>query len=76
MNYQAPISDMSFALKYGTGLTRALEEGFLGDLSMEDVEAVLAEAGRVAGEVIAPINQVGDRQGATFKEGVVTTAPG
>ena len=76
MTYQAPISDMSFALKYGTGLTRALEEGFLGDLSMDDVEAVLAEAGRVAGEVIAPINQVGDRQGATFKDGVVTTAPG
>src|SRR6202050_4772115 len=76
VTYHAPISDMSFALKYGTGLTQALGEGFFGDLTMDDFEAVLAEAGRVAGELIAPINQGGDRQGATFKDGVVTTAPG
>src|SRR6202167_4780625 len=76
VTYQAPISDMSFALKHGTGLTQALEQGFLGDLTLDDFEAVLAEAGRVAGEIIAPINQVGDRTGATFKDGAVTTAPG
>jgi alkylation response protein AidB-like acyl-CoA dehydrogenase len=67
---------MGFALKYGTGLTKALGEGFFGDLTMDDFEAVLAEAGRVAGEVIAPINQGGDRTGATFKDGAVVTAPG
>jgi acyl-CoA dehydrogenase len=76
VTYHAPISDMSFALKYSTGLTQALGEGFFGDLSMDDFEAVLTEAGRVAGEIIAPINQVGDRTGATFKDGAVTTAPG
>jgi acyl-CoA dehydrogenase len=76
VTYQAPISDMSFALKHGTGLTQALEQGFLGDLTLDDFEAVLAEAGRVAGEIIAPINQEGDRTGATFKDGAVTTAPG
>jgi acyl-CoA dehydrogenase len=76
VTYHAPLSDMSFALKYGTGLTHALDEGFFGDLTMDDIEAVLAEAARVAGEVIAPINQVGDRCGATFNDGVVTTAPG
>jgi acyl-CoA dehydrogenase len=76
VTYHAPISDMSFALKYSTGLTQALGEGFFGDLSMDDFEAVLTEAGRVAGEVIAPINQAGDRTGATFKDGAVTTAPG
>src|SRR3984957_17229767 len=76
VTYHAPVSDMSFALKYGTGLAQALGEGFFGDLTMDDFEAVLAEAGRVAGQIIAPINQEGDRTGATFKNGAVTTAPG
>src|SRR6516164_8941518 len=43
---------------------------------MDVVEAVLAEAGRLAGEVIAPLNRVGDQIGTPFKDGVVTTAPG
>ena len=76
MTYHAPLADMSFALKYGASLLPALEEGFFGDLTMDDVEAVLAEAGRMATEVIAPLDRVGDQVGATFKDGVVTTAPG
>ena len=76
MTYQAPLADMGFALKYGAGLTAALEEGFFGELSMDDVEAVLGEAGRIAGEVLAPLNRIGDREGVTFKDGAVTTAPG
>ncbi len=30
----------------------------------------------MAGEIIAPLNRVGDQHGTTFKDGVVTTAPG
>jgi len=76
MTYHAPLADISFALKYGAALAPALEEGFFGDLTMDDIEAVLTEAGRMAGEVIAPLNRVGDRIGTTFKDGAVTTAPG
>ncbi|MDR3420760.1 MAG: acyl-CoA dehydrogenase [Xanthobacteraceae bacterium] len=76
MTYHAPLADMDFALKYGAALLPALEQGFFGDLGMDDVDAVLAEAGRMAGEIIAPLNRVGDTQGTTFKDGVVTTAPG
>jgi acyl-CoA dehydrogenase len=76
VTYHAPLADMGFALKYGAALTPALEQGFFGDLSMDDVEAVLAEAGRIAAEVIAPLNRVGDLSGTTFKDGAVTTAPG
>ena len=76
MTYRAPLADMDFALKYGAALPPALEQGFFGDLTMDDVDAVLAEAGRVAAEVIAPLNRVGDQAGASFKDGVVTTAPG
>ena len=76
MTYQAPLADMSFALKFGAGLLPVLEEGLFGDLTMDDIEAVLTEAGRMAGEVIAPLDRVGDRVGATFKDGAVVTAPG
>src|SRR6516225_4640124 len=76
VTYQAPLPDMSFALKYGASLLPALDEGFLGDLTMDDVEAVLAEAGRMAAEVLAPLDRTGDRVGASIKDGVVTTAPG
>ena len=76
MTYHAPLADMTFALKYGASLLPALDEGFLGDLSMDDVEAVLAEAGRMAAEVLAPLDRTGDRVGASIKDGVVTTAPG
>ncbi len=76
MTYQAPLADMGFALKYAAGLASALEEGFFGELTGNDVEAVLGEAGRIAEEVLAPLNRVGDRHGVTFKDGVVTTAPG
>jgi hypothetical protein len=34
---------------------------------MDDVEAVLTEAGRMAGEVIAPLNRVGDKFGTTVQ---------
>ena len=76
MTYQAPLDDIGFALKYGAGLASAVEEGLFGDLTIDVVDAVLAEAGRLAGEVIAPLNRVGDEFGTPFNNGVVTTAPG
>jgi len=58
------------------GLPAAIDEGLFGDLTMEEVDAVLTEAGRFAAEVIAPLNRVGDTFGTPFKDGAVTTAPG
>ena len=76
MTYHAPLADIALALKYGASLAPAIEQGLFGDLSMEDVDAIVAEAGRFAGEVLAPLNRVGDTFGTLFKDGVVTTAPG
>jgi alkylation response protein AidB-like acyl-CoA dehydrogenase len=76
VTYQAPLSDIGFALKHGTALEAAITEGLFGDLTVDDVEAVLAEAGRFAGEVIAPLNRIGDTYGTPFKDGAVTTPPG
>jgi acyl-CoA dehydrogenase len=76
VTYQAPLADIGFALKSGAGLSQAMDEGLFGDLTADVVDAVLVEAGRLAGEVIAPLNRAGDEYGTQFKDGVVTTAPG
>ena len=76
MAYRAPLADIAFALKHAAGLKAALAEGLYGDLDEEMVDQVLAEAGRFAGDVIAPLNAVGDKSGTPFKDGAVTTPPG
>jgi alkylation response protein AidB-like acyl-CoA dehydrogenase len=40
------------------------------------MEAIFEEAGKLAAEVLAPINVAGDKSGAKLAGGVVTTAPG
>ena len=76
MTYRAPVADIAFTLKHPAGFGAALAEGLYGDLDEDLVNSVLVEAGRFATEVIAPLNRVGDRQGARIKDGVVTTADG
>src|ERR1039458_10364279 len=76
MTYRAPVSDIAFALKHAAGLKAALAEGLYGDLDEAMVDQVLVEAGRFAGDVIAPLNRVGDKCGTPFKDGDVTTPPG
>jgi alkylation response protein AidB-like acyl-CoA dehydrogenase len=76
MSYRAPVADIRFTLKHASGFGAALADGLYGELSDDVVDAVLAEAGRFATEVIAPLNAVGDRVGASFRDGVVTTPPG
>ena len=76
MTYRAPVADIAFALKHAAGLKAALAEGLYGDLDEEMVDQVLEEAGRFAGDVIAPLNRVGDKFGTPFKDGAVTTPPG
>src|SRR4249920_4081255 len=76
MTYRAPVADIAFALKHAGGLKTALAEGLYGDLDEETVDSVIAEAGRYATDVIAPLNQVGDKFGTPFKDGNVTTPPG
>src|SRR5262245_5900461 len=76
MTYRPPVNEMLFLMRHVGGLDRAIGEGIHGDLSLDLVQDVLQEAGRFAGEVIAPINRGGDRHGVALRDGVVTTAPG
>ena len=73
--YTAPVKDMQFLLHNVLKVTSAdtpgyaeLDEGFTG--------AVLEEAGKVASDLLAPLNAVGDREGCVLENGVVRTPKG
>jgi 3-(methylthio)propanoyl-CoA dehydrogenase len=71
--YQAPLDQLGFVLDHVVGLDRLLPGAALDpDLT----QAILAEAGRFAETVLAPLNTVGDRHGAVLENGAVRTAPG
>ncbi|OQM74767.1 acyl-CoA dehydrogenase [Manganibacter manganicus] len=72
--YRAPVETIAFTLNKVAGLDAALEAGTFGDLDRDVVEAILAEAGRFAGEELAPLAKVGDGEGAKL-EGAVVTMP-
>jgi 3-(methylthio)propanoyl-CoA dehydrogenase len=74
--YVAPIKDMQFVLKHVVGLDQVNTLPGWGEVTEDVVDAILEEAGKLATQVLSPLNVVGDRQGATWKDGVVTTPPG
>src|SRR3954452_17780782 len=76
MTYRAPLNDMLLALNHGAGLEAAVKAGHYGDFDADIVAAVLEEAGKVASDVLAPLNRVGDEHGIKLGDGKLTTAPG
>ena len=74
--YKAPVEEIAFTLKHVAGLSSALESGRLGDLTEDLVDAILSEAGRFATEEVAPLAEIGDRQGARFIDGAVRMPEG
>ncbi len=76
MSFQAPTRDIRFALEEVVAMDGLKTTGAFGDLSSELTAAVLTEAARLADEVLAPLNAVGDREGAVLENGAVRTASG
>lgn len=76
MTYTSPIRDIKFALDHMAGFAAVQNTGAFEDLSDDLVEAVLGEAGKLADNVVAPLNWVSDQQGATLENGAVRTTPG
>ncbi len=73
--YTAPVKDMQFLLHDVLAVSAADIPGY-ADLDRGFTAAVLEEAGKVATEVLAPLNAVGDREGCTLDNGVVRTPTG
>ncbi|HEX3062378.1 MAG TPA: acyl-CoA dehydrogenase [Usitatibacter sp.] len=74
--YAAPLKDMRFVLHHVVGLDQVNTLPGWEDVTGDVVDAILDEAAKFAGEVLSPLNAPGDRAGAQWKDGAVTTPPG
>ena len=74
--YTAPIADFKFVLNDLLGLDKYANLPGFEEVSPDLVDAILEEAGKVASEVLHPINQSGDLEGCHWDNGVVTTPKG
>lgn len=76
--YKAPLTDMNFLLyqvfnadKMWQQLPKLAEQ-----VDKETAQAILQECAKIAEQELDPIARQGDEIGVSFKDGVVTTAPG
>jgi alkylation response protein AidB-like acyl-CoA dehydrogenase len=74
--YAPPLKDMQFAIAEFAGLDSVAALPGCEDVNAELVEAVLTEAGKFAQGVLDPLNRVGDKQGAQWRDGAVTAPDG
>ncbi|MDG3043063.1 acyl-CoA dehydrogenase C-terminal domain-containing protein [Roseicyclus marinus] len=74
-SYTAPTKDMQFILHDVLKLSQGTTPGY-ADLDRDFTAAILEEAGKIASEVLAPLNPVGDTEGCRLENGVVYTPPG
>ncbi|KQO72637.1 MULTISPECIES: acyl-CoA dehydrogenase C-terminal domain-containing protein [unclassified Methylobacterium] len=74
-SYKAPVEDVLFLLNDVLGFQRYSNLRGFSDASPDVVEAVLGEGAKLAEEVFAPLNAVGDREGCTRQADSGVTTP-
>lgn len=75
-SYSAPVRELRFVLNELLAITDCTEIPGYGDVSEDLVDAVLDGGAKVAEEIWAPLNQIGDEEGCRFENGVVRTPTG
>ncbi|KJS40741.1 MAG: acyl-CoA dehydrogenase [Roseovarius sp. BRH_c41] len=74
-SYTAPTRDMQFVLHEVLNVSEQTTPGY-AELEPDFTKAVLEEAGKIASEVLMPLNAVGDTEGCVLENGVVRTPKG
>jgi len=75
MAYQPPVRDHVFLLRDVLEIDRYSNLPSFADASMDVVEQIIEEAGRFTGEVLAPLNSIGDKQGCKWSPDNTVTTP-
>ncbi|WP_313135384.1 acyl-CoA dehydrogenase C-terminal domain-containing protein [Paracoccus jeotgali] len=73
--YEAPLRDMQFILHDVLDIKNTGLPGH-DELDRDFTEAVLDAAGKLATEMLLPLNRVGDKQGCVLENGIVRTPDG
>ncbi|MEQ9396145.1 acyl-CoA dehydrogenase C-terminal domain-containing protein [Haliea sp.] len=77
LQYKAPLRDIRFVMNELLE-SEALYQRLPGyeEASQDLMDAIVEEGARFAENVLSPLNQSGDEEGCTWKDGVVTTPKG
>lgn len=75
MPYQPPVRDHIFLLRDVLQIENYANLSGFAEASMDVVEQIVEEAGRFTGEVLAPLNSVGDKQGCVWNSDHTVTTP-
>ncbi|WP_305856764.1 acyl-CoA dehydrogenase C-terminal domain-containing protein [Balneatrix alpica] len=75
--YKAPLRDMQFTLFEVLEIDKHYQSlPGCEEASADMVQAIMEEGAKFSERVLAPLNQIGDREGCKFDNGVVTTPTG
>jgi len=76
MSYVAPVKDMLFNIEHLARIDQIAQLPGMEDAGLETAQAVLEEAAKFTQGVLDPLNWEGDKNPTSWKDGVVTAAPG
>ncbi|WP_300556300.1 acyl-CoA dehydrogenase [Maricaulis sp.] len=76
MDYRAPVEDLRFALEEVAAVDTVKSGGAFQEFTDDLTGAILDEAAKLSGDVLGPLNRVGDLKGCTLENGEVTTPEG
>ena len=76
MPYRAPVDQIRFILNHVVPFDKVATTVTFAEASGDMVDAILTEAGRMATEVLAPLNISGDQTPARLENGVLRSSPG
>lgn len=76
MPYRAPIRDFRFLLDHVVGFAEVAATDRFVEATPDMTSAILTEAGKMCADILAPLNQIGDKHPAHLDNGIVRTPPG
>ncbi len=74
--FQAPLEEIRFVVNHLAGFAQVAALPGFDEVDADLADAVLDEAGKLATDILAPLNQPGDIQGCVCENGVVRTPDG
>ncbi|MGI3169218.1 acyl-CoA dehydrogenase [Pseudooceanicola sp. C21-150M6] len=76
MPYRTPVSEYKFVLENVVDFDKVSATEDYAEATTDTVDAILTEVGRLADDILAPLNRNGDTDPARLENGVVRTSKG